>query len=75
MYKVFYLTGGSTNFVCQSVVGIMPYEKAQKEVAELQKMGYKAMSVKDGHIVGGYCSYSDFDTVDAAQKYYIEFCT
>jgi hypothetical protein len=69
-FSVFYLVGGSANFVCKSVVGGFSFEDAQKEVAELQRMGYKSMAVKDGHVVGGYSSYSDFATAELAKEYY-----
>ena len=67
---MFYLVGGSSNFVPKSVTGRHSFEDAQKKVAELKQMGYKAMSVKNGHIIGGYCSYADFDNQDDAKKYY-----
>lgn len=70
LFSVFYLVGGSTNFVCQSLVGRFSFEDAQKEVANLNKMGYKAMAVKNGHIIGGYCSYSDFANTQLAKEYY-----
>lgn len=69
-YSVFYLVGGSTNFICKSIKGIFTWDEAKKEVEELQRMGYKAMAVKDGNIVGGYCSYTDFDSTDQAKEYY-----
>lgn len=69
-FSVFYLVGGSSNFVCKSVVGKFSFESSQKEVYELQKMGYKAMAVKNGHIVGGYCSFSDFESIELAVSYY-----
>jgi hypothetical protein len=70
LFLVFYLVGGSTNFVCKSLVGKFSFEDAQKEVAELQKMGYKAMAVKNGHVIGGYCSYTDFANTELAKEYY-----
>ena len=69
-YTVFYLVGGSTNFVCHSLIGKHSWELATKEVNTLQTMGYKSMAVKNGHIIGGYCSYSDFDTIEKAKEYY-----
>lgn len=69
-YSVFYLVGGSTNFVCRSVTGRHLWETALKEVNILQNMGYKAMSVKNGHIIGGYCSATDFDMIESAKEYY-----
>lgn len=69
-YSVFYLVGGSANFVCQSMIGKFSWEKAQEEVADIKKMGYKAMAVKDGHIIGGYCSYTDFSSKEEAAEYY-----
>jgi hypothetical protein len=70
LFSVFYLVGGSSNFVCKSVVGKFSFEQANKEVASLEKMGYKAMAVKNGHVIGGYCSFSDFQTTEQAQEYY-----
>jgi hypothetical protein len=70
MFKVFFLVGGSANFVCKSVKGIFSFENAQKEVDELVRMGYKAMAVKNGQVIGGYCSYSDFETAEKAMEYY-----
>jgi len=70
MYSVFYLTGGSKNFVSKKVFGEFDWEQAKKEVESLQNMGYKAMAVKNGHIIGGYCSYSDFDTPEESEDYY-----
>ena len=71
LFSVFYLVGGSTNFVCQSLYGVFSFENAQKEVTALEKAGYKAISVKDGKTVGGYCSYTDFDNENDALKYYL----
>ncbi len=70
MYKVFYLVGGNSNFVCKSIIGLFDFENAKKEVDALVKMGYKAMCVKNGHIVGGYNSYTDFESIDDAKMYY-----
>lgn len=70
MFTVFYLTGGSKNFVCKKVFGRFDWQQAKKEVESMQKMGYKAMAVKNGHIIGGYCSYADFDTPEEAEEYY-----
>ena len=69
-YSVFYLVGGSVNFVCKSLVGKFTWDAAKSEVESLNRMGYKAMAVKDGHIVGGYQSFSDFDSPEAAKEYY-----
>jgi hypothetical protein len=74
LFSVFYLVGGSSNFICKSVVGKFSYEQAQSEVAELKKMGYKAMAVKNGHIVGGYCSFTDFESQKLAVEYYQNYC-
>ena len=70
IYSVFYLLGGSSNFVCKSVVGKFEFETAEMHVAELNKMGYKAMSVKNGHVIGGYCSFDEFETPTLAAEYY-----
>jgi hypothetical protein len=70
MFKVFYLVGGFANFVCKSVNGIFSFENAQKEVSELERMGYKSMAVKNGHMIGGYCSFSDFEDASKAKEYY-----
>lgn len=70
LFSVFYLIGGSANFVCKSLVGKFSFEDAQKEVVQLQKMGYKAMAVKNGHVIGGYCSYTDFANTELAKEYY-----
>ena len=69
-YSVFYLVGGSSNFVCKSIVGKFSWEKSTEEVESLKKLGYKAMSVKNGHIVGGYCSFTDFDDSLSRKSYY-----
>lgn len=71
MYSVFYLVGGYSNFVCKSIVGKFSFDNAKKEVEELNKMGYKSMYVKDGHIVGGYCSHSDFEDPQQAKEYFV----
>jgi len=70
MFKVFFLVGGSANFVCSSVKGLFSFESAQAEVLALKKMGYKAMAVKNGNVVGGYCSYNEFQTAEQATEYY-----
>ena len=70
IFSVFYLVGGSSNFVCKSVVGKFDFENAEKQVNDLNNMGYKAMSVKNGHIVGGYCSFSEFESHKLATEYY-----
>jgi hypothetical protein len=70
-FSVFYLVGGSANFVCKSLVGKFSFEDAQKEVAQLEKMGYKSMAVKNGHVIGGYCSYTDFANTQLAKEYYV----
>lgn len=70
LFSVFYLVGGSSNFVCKSLFSKYSWEKAQEEVESLEKMGYKAMAVKNGHIIGGYCSHSDFTSKEEAKKYY-----
>ena len=70
LYSVFYLVGGYSNFVCQAVVGRHTLEIANGKVAEINRMGYKAMAVKDGHLVGGYCSHTDFATKEEAKAYY-----
>jgi hypothetical protein len=70
MYSVFFLTGGSSNFVCKSLFSKYSFEDAQIKVEELRKMGYKSMAVKNGHVIGGYCSYSDFDSKEQALDYY-----
>jgi hypothetical protein len=70
MFKVFFLVGGSANFVCKSVKGVFSFENGQKEVDELVRMGYKAMAVKNGHIVGGYCSFNEFENAEMAREYY-----
>jgi len=69
-YSVFYLVGGSANFVCKALYGKFPFNKATEEVESLKKSGYKAMAVKNGHLIGGYCSFSDFTTKEQAQEYY-----
>jgi hypothetical protein len=66
----FFLVGGSANFVCKSVKGLFSFENSQEIVADLKKMGYKAMAVKNGHIVGGYCSSNEFENPDLAKEYY-----
>lgn len=70
LFTVFYLVGGSSNFVCRSILGKFNWEDAKKEVAKIQKMGYKAMAIKNGHIIGGYCSYTDFESPQDAKNYY-----
>ena len=70
LFSVFYLSGGYANFVCKSVYGQFSFENAQKKVIELQKMGFKSMVVKDGHIVGGFLSFSDFQNEFEAKEYY-----
>jgi hypothetical protein len=70
LFSVFYLVGGSTNFVCKSLVSKFSFEQAKKEVAELERMGYKSMSVKNGHIIGGYSSYNEFNNSLEAELYY-----
>jgi len=70
IYKVFWLVGGSANFRCKSLSPRYTWEQAKKEVNELQKAGYKAMAVKQGHIIGGYNDYSDFSTPEKAAEYY-----
>ena len=70
IFSVFYLVGGSSNFVCKSVVGKFDFANAEKQVADLNKMGYKAMSVKNGHVIGGYCSFNEFETQELATEYY-----
>jgi len=69
-YSVFYLIGGSSNFVCKSVTGRFTWEQSQVKVNELISMGYKSMAVRNGHIVGGYCSYTDFNTKEQSLAYY-----
>ena len=71
-FSVFYLVGGSSNFVCKSMnVRFATRQEAENEVAAIKKMGYNhAMTVKNGHVIGGYCSFSDFDTPELALKYY-----
>jgi hypothetical protein len=69
-YCVFYLIGGSTNFVCNKIQGRFNDKQSQIEVAELERMGYKAMAVKSGDVVGGYSSFTDFDSTEDAVKYY-----
>jgi len=71
-FSVFYLVGGSSNFVCKSMnVRFATRQEAENEVSDIKKMGYThAMAVKNGHIIGGYCSFSDFDSKEEAQKYY-----
>jgi hypothetical protein len=70
LFSVFYLVGGHSNFVCKSLVGKFSFDNAKKEVSKLEKMGYKAMCVKNGHVIGGYCSYTDFDNPKLAKDYY-----
>lgn len=70
MYSVFYLVGGSSNFICKSIIGKFDFSNAEIQVAELRKMGYKAMSVKNGHAIGGYCSFNEFETKELALEYY-----
>lgn len=70
LFSVFYLSGGYANFVCKSVYGQFSFENAQNKVAELQKMGFKSIAVKDGHIVGGFLSFSDFQSESEAKEYY-----
>jgi len=69
-YSVFYLVGGSSNFVCKALYSRYTWEQAQKEVQEIRTAGYTAMAVKNGHVLGGYCSYSDFETPEKATEYY-----
>jgi len=70
VYSVFYLTGGSSNFVSNKIQGRFTYEVAQTHLRDLQRAGYKAMAVKNGHVIGGYCSACEFDTQKEAQDYY-----
>lgn len=69
-YTVFYLVGGSSNFVCKKVFGRFDFDDAGKNVNDLKRMGYKSMSVKDGHIIGGYCSYNEFSSQEEASNYF-----
>lgn len=68
MFSVFYLVGGSTNFICKSLFGKYSFVDAQKEVDQLKNSGYKSMCVKDGSF--GYHSYTDFETETLAKEYY-----
>jgi hypothetical protein len=70
LFSVFYLVGGSSNFVCQSLFGKFSFEQANKEVDSLKRMGYKAMAVKNGHVIGGYCSFTDFENTTIAKEYF-----
>lgn len=70
VYSVFYLIGGSSNFVNNKIQGRFTWDVAQNHVADLERMGYKAMAVKNGHIIGGYCSACEFETQHKAKEYY-----
>jgi len=70
MYSVFYLIGGSSNFVCRAMFGVYSFEVASGHVDDLIRQGYKAMSVKNGEVIGGYCSFTEFRTKEEAVLYY-----
>lgn len=74
MYKVCYLVGGWSNFVCKSTYTFYPKkELAQKEVLELRRMGYPAMCQQT--FKGGFESFdSHVFKNDTDRKIYIEQC-
>lgn len=74
MYKVFYLAGGYSNFVCKSTfTSYATKDEAKREVYELQQMGYIAMV--QSTFKGGFESFdSPVFKTDDERKSYFERC-
>lgn len=70
-YYVSYIQGGSANFSERRL--FTAYRDRNdpvllQELADIVKMGYPSMIART--TIGGFSSFSDFDTKEEAQKYY-----
>ena len=65
-FSVFYLVGGHANFVQRQALGKFNREDAAQKVAELQRMGYKAIASQGE----GLKSFNEFTSSEEARQYF-----